>query len=428
MDPVKLQAVREASQTWLTESFALGSFDSDRQPDLTIESSKVKRIWASVSPDCSYRLVRDAIQSAENEICFYIYNASAEHLLKLLEDARDKGVRIRIMYDVTDTRGDERQKLKALGVELKEAPSSDGRKVFTVCHQKFAVIDESRLLIGSANWAGTSIPLIPVPGKFKKGNREWIVRIDEASLAKWFKRLFNADWDIPVLEAPVGFAEAPELRPESTMLPALLANFPDQIFDIKEVNLQSAVTVTPIISPNNYFDLAKKLILEAQTSVDIEQQYILAGGPKTESLLSALEQRKNELQIRIIVSPAYRKEGAKDSWELSMESLDSFNLKDRLRAMNLSYFTHLHNKGVIIDRQKVVVSSTNWSENSITRAREAGVLIECPEIAEYFASVVDFDWSIAWDTADVPENIAQLFKDAIFVPGGFDELHPADLV
>jgi phosphatidylserine/phosphatidylglycerophosphate/cardiolipin synthase-like enzyme len=332
------------------------------------------------------------------------------------------------MYDVTDTRGDERQKLKDLGVELKEAPSSNGRKVFTVCHQKFAVIDEAILLLGSANWATTSIPLITVPGKFKKGNREWIVRIDDTSLAKWFKGLFAADWDIPEMEMPPGIALEVELRPEATYFPSLLANIPDEVFDLKNIELQNPITVTPVISPVNYFDLVKRLISEAQTSVDIEQQYILCGGPKTQGLLAALEQRKDDLEIRIIVSPAFRKEGAKDNWELSMDSLDAFNLKDRLRAMNLSYYTHLHNKGVIIDRQKVIVSSTNWSENSIARAREAGVLIESPEIAEYYAKVFDFDWSIAWDTADVPANILQLFQEAIFVPGALEEVHPADLV
>jgi cardiolipin synthase A/B len=429
MDFARIQSIRMAAENWLSEKFPYGSFDPSRQPDLTITACNgVKKIQAAVSPDCSYRLVKAAMEAAQNEICFYIYNLSADHLLDLLRNAKNRGVRIRLMFDVTDTRGDERSKLNSLGVQLKEAPSSNGRKVFTVCHQKFAVIDEAILLIGSANWAGTSIPLVTAPGKFKKGNREWIVRIDDVTLAKWFKGLFEADWDIPVIQAPMGFAVEPELRPETIVLPTLRANVPDQVFDIKQVNLPDPVTVTPVLSPNNYFDLVLKLIREAKKSVDIEQQYILAGGPKTEGLLSALEQCKDKLAIRFIVSPAFRREGAKDSWELSMDSLDAFNLKDCLRAMNLNFYTHLHNKGLIIDRQKVIVSSTNWSENSISRAREAGVLIESPEIAEYYAKVYDFDWGISWDPADVPANIAKLFQDMIFVPGGFEEVHPADLV
>ena len=132
-------------------------------------------------------------------------------------------------------------------------------------------------------------------------------------------------------------------------------------------------------------------------------------------------------RIRVIVSPAFRKVGAIDKWEECVESLDAFGLKDHLRAMNLTCYTHLHNKGLIVDRNKVVVSSTNWSENSLARAREAGVLIASPVVASYFADVFDFDWSIAWDADDVPANLARLFMDAMFVPGGFEEIHPADL-
>jgi phosphatidylserine/phosphatidylglycerophosphate/cardiolipin synthase-like enzyme len=82
---------------------------------------------------------------------------------------------------------------------------------------------------------------------------------------------------------------------------------------------------------------------------------------------------------------------------------------------------------VIVDRRSVVVSSTNWSDNSIERAREAGVVVESPEVAGYFASVFDFDWGTAWDATDVPANLAVLFKEAMFEPEGFEEIHPADL-
>jgi phosphatidylserine/phosphatidylglycerophosphate/cardiolipin synthase-like enzyme len=98
--------------------------------------------------------------------------------------------------------------------------------------------------------------------------------------------------------------------------------------------------------------------------------------------------------------------------------------------MNLTYYTHLHNKGLIVDRQKVVVSSTNWSENSITRARESGVLIESAEIAGYFAEVFDFDWSVATDPTLLPAN-APLFLPGAVQEGAVveldEEVHPADL-
>jgi phosphatidylserine/phosphatidylglycerophosphate/cardiolipin synthase-like enzyme len=172
------------------------------------------------------------------------------------------------------------------------------------------------------------------------------------------------------------------------------------------------------------------LIQGAQKTVYVQQQYILAGGPKTEGLLAALEKRKSELEeIRIIVSPAFRKVGAKDNWELSRDSLDAFGLRDSLKALNLSYFTHCHNKGVLVDRSTAVVSSTNWSENSITRAREAGLVIESKAAAEYFASVFDWDWDSAVDESDLPDNFMLLPDQPAGAPEGATmEIHPADLV
>jgi len=186
--------------------------------------------------------------------------------------------------------------------------------------------------------------------------------------------------------------------------------------------------VTPILSPNNYYRVVRRLLMDARSSIDVEQQYILEGGARTKGLLKVLRQRKADgVQIRVIASPAFRQTGKKDNWEKTMDSFEKYDLLDCLRAMSLDFFGHLHNKGVVIDRQKVLVSSTNWSENSITRAREAGVLIESPDVAEYYARVFDLDWSVAWPTADVPANLTQVIMNALDAPDGFEEIHPADL-
>lgn len=422
-----LNEVKAETEQWQPPD-AIGKFDAERVPEIEITSVEdVTRFTAAVSPDCSYRMVRDAIASAQREILLYIYNVSADHLIELLRERKEAGVNIRIMFDTHDTRGDEREKLRGLDVEMKEAPSSKGRQVFTVCHQKFAVIDERTLLVASANWAGTAIPKVEIPGKFKKGNREWLLRMDNEELASWFKELFEADWDIPDMPGPAGGFQIPPEPPGQILAPSLIVKAPDTVFDLEEFDLDQPARVTPIISPDNYFKTARRVILEAEESVYLQQQYILAGGAKTEGLLEALERRKDEIDIRIMVSPAFRKINQKDNWELSAKTLDAYGLKNRLRAVNSEYYTHCHNKGLIADRKIVFVSSTNWSENSITKAREAGVMVESEAIAEYFAKVFDFDWEIGWDAADVPDNLLKVFGDAMFQPDAFEEIHPADL-
>jgi phosphatidylserine/phosphatidylglycerophosphate/cardiolipin synthase-like enzyme len=373
-------------------------------------------------------LVRTALEQAESELLLYIYNVSAEHMVDLLQDCASRGVSVRVMYDTHDTRGDEKAKLESLvGVELRTAPSTGGRNVFTVCHQKFAVIDESTVLIGSANWAKSSIPVITEPGAFKKGNREWLLVLESERLAGQFKELFEADWNIPDTPLPPGDVELAPVLSEPVSVPILLAAPPARVFDVQAFEA-AEITVTPILSPQNYFETVRALIESATESILVEQQYILEGGPRTTELLQALSARAADVDIRIIVSSTFRKAGAKDSWELSVESLANHGLDSRLRAMNLRFYTHCHNKGLVVDRRAAVVSSTNWSENSIARAREAGVIIESSDVAGYFADVFDWDWEIGWDPADVPANLASVFQEAVFEPAAFAEIHPADLV
>lgn len=212
MDLNRLEDLRAAAQSWLAETATTAALDPARRPLLDIPAAMPTcALQAAVAPDCAYRLARAALRAARREICLYIYNISADYMFDLLRAALKRGVRIRLMYDVMDTRGDERQKIAALGAECQEAPSTGDRRVFTVCHQKFAVIDERILLLASANWANTSIPLVTQPGVFCKANREWLIRIDHAPLARWFKDLFDADWGIPAVEAR--WAESPSPAP-----------------------------------------------------------------------------------------------------------------------------------------------------------------------------------------------------------------------
>jgi len=412
------------------EASQLGSlhFDPARVPQLDV-SPVVGPLHgrAAVSPDCSYRLVRDAIDGATKTIDLYIYNVSAEHMVALLRAAIARNVALRIMYDTHDTRGDEAAKLNALaGAEIKVAPSSKPRDVFTVCHQKFAVIDGGSVLLGSANWATTSIPKVTQKGVFRKGNREWLVHLRGESIAARFAALFQADWDIPAMPVPDAIGLGTR-TPSDILVPAAAVTPPAEVLDIEAFDDAGAVSVTPLLSPQNYRATIVDLIARARTSIEIEQQYILQGGPATTEILTALRDRDPGVALRIIVSPAFRKVGAKDSWELTVDTLRAFGLEGTLRALNLETFTHCHNKGVIVDSRWTVVSSTNWSENSIERARETGVLIDHEALAKYFRRAFDVDWTTAWPATDVKQNLARVAIDSFLVPDAMTEIHSADL-
>jgi hypothetical protein len=59
----------------------------------------------------------------------------------------------------------------------------------------------------------------------------------------------------------------------------------------------------------------------------------------------------------------------------------------------------LHNKGVIIDQQSVLVSSINWGSSALTRNREMGVLIHSQEVAQPYIESWYQDWNrVDFDT------------------------------
>lgn len=355
----------------------------------------------AVSPDCGYQLVAAALRRAKKKLLVYIYNLSASHLLDELTAAKQRGVKVQVMYDTRDGGADEARELKARKIQHMAAPSTKPSAIFTVCHQKFVVVDDRDLLVESANWAGSSVPYRPKGAKFKAGNREWFAWISNENLAQWFATLFHHDWNLSKAGGHVvGFLPPVEELTESAFA---FAAVPTMQFDRKV--LEDAARVFPLISPNNYTSGLLPHLKEAKSSICIQQQYIWAG-KGVDDLLDVLEQKKKKVKIRIIVSPKYGK-----SWYRSIDTLEAAGLSATLRAQNLKFVIHGHNKGILIDDSLSVVSSTNWSENSVTRGREAGLLIESKEVSSYFQKVFDFDWSVSLKPGDVEPSLG-LIADA----------------
>jgi phosphatidylserine/phosphatidylglycerophosphate/cardiolipin synthase-like enzyme len=363
-------------------------------------------VTTAVSPDCSFFLLKGAIDAARTTLRVYVYNLTSDAIVDAIAERKKAGVDVRLMYDTIDSQGGEKQdvkRLRDLGVKVMEAPSVKGRRHFTVCHQKFVVADEHAVCLGSANYAESSIPELKTPGEFKKGNREWLVRVDAEPVAKWFADLFDNDWDLPAtreLARPL-----PPMAKEFVILPRAVTPAP-KAFALGEFGAADAGVMTPIISPVNYRQEVEALIRSATRSIDIQQQYIKAGGPEVEALIDAVRERSTKnVTVRIMISPAFP-----ESWEQTVATLKQFKLMKYLRAMKLDHYKHLHNKGVLVDGKAVVVSSTNWSNNSVAQAREAGMLIRSKPIATYYKKAFDRDWSNGMDPDDATGKLTRMLR------------------
>jgi phosphatidylserine/phosphatidylglycerophosphate/cardiolipin synthase-like enzyme len=390
------EAVRMARAIEEPLGLTVGRFDPKRMPKLTFNDFQTASATVAVSPDSSFRFLKHFIDQAKSTLILYIYDVSAPYLLDLLAAAKSRGVKIRAMFDANFGGTAELAALKKVAVSVKAAPSKGDRSVFTVCHQKFLVIDGKTVIVESANWARSSVPQITSAGTFKKGNREWFICFENNQIANWFTALFNADFKIPAKLSAAAAAPPAPLALKDVLVAAAVQP-PAQLFDFATLKDPSAV-VTPIVSPDNYLREVKALLKTAQRSVSLQHQYILAG-KGIKDLLEIIAERRAQapqFRLRIITSAAFP-----ENWEATKKTLDSAGMLGSLRALNTSTFTHCHNKGVIVDEQAVVISSTNWSENSVLRAREAGVLVRSKPIAKFYDDVFELDWKEGIKPADV---------------------------
>jgi hypothetical protein len=55
--------------------------------------------------------------------------------------------------------------------------------------------------------------------------------------------------------------------------------------------------------------------------------------------------------------------------------------------------TKLHNKGVIVDGESVLISSINWNSNAVLRNREMGIVVHNTVLAAWYLSSFEEDWN-----------------------------------
>ncbi|MFW9806873.1 MAG: phospholipase D-like domain-containing protein, partial [Candidatus Thorarchaeota archaeon] len=170
-------------------------------------------------------------------------------------------------------------------------------------------------------------------------------------------------------------------------LPTTTSTYPEPFATPGEFSGQ--MKVTPIFSPDTSLDGILYCINAAQVTLDIQIPYFTNWNEtgSVETILDAIIAAKNRgVTVRVI----------------SEEDYDYAEVAGLFHANNIPivwqdtrWFTAEHNKGIIVDGRIVLISSINYSDNSIENNREAGVIIENQDIAQWYQEVFDFDWSLA---------------------------------
>lgn len=409
----------------------LGNYTKQSIPSVTVHSEVI----AYASPDSTYAVTKKLFDAATQSILIGIYDFSASYMKQLVLDALARGVAVSLMLDI-DSAAETRifRELVDMGVVGVPAPScaNPSVHVFASSHEKVVVIDEEWTLVQSGNYSTNSIPLNETDGgggpAFRTGNRDAGLAIRSPELAGLFTQILARD----MARVTAGAGQAPGEPPELGMILVERSptHRPSQLFPSRVFQLDTPLTIQPVLSPDNYLDVVPTLIRAATRSIVIEQQYIKADQPHVRVLLeavSAARRQHPELDVRIVLGKIFdRGDLPREQQNLDVLARDyGLKLDANIRYINTDQLVHCHNKMIVIDGAAVLVSSQNWSDSAVTKNREAGLWVPHPGIAQYFEEIFETDWDSAFTSPEQGLGQAAVTRAALGA-GGFVRVEPAD--
>jgi len=362
-----------------------------------------------VSPDCSSEMFTYAVDRASDEILLNVYEFSSPVMADSLIAARGRGVDVSVLVEGGPVGGISPEEKSAIwrmnagGIPvLQMAAGKDVHPPYRYDHAKYLVLDQRAVLLTSENFKYSGFP----PAGFNS-NRGWGVYLEDPALAKYFSTVYQTDSTGPSVIPIKGSAGDPETVPAGKHA----VEFTPAQF--------SGATVRPVISPDTSSQIID-LIQSARTSIEIEQAYITNETPLTLNpyLAAAVNASRRGVHVRVLLdSYWYNIEDEKDNDEMAalisrIGSTEKIPLEGRCADLAAANLEKIHNKGVIVDGQRVLVSSINWNSNSPNFNREAGVIIDHPGVAQYFLTVFEDDWN---NTVTSPQPKTDYTKIAIVI-------------
>jgi phosphatidylserine/phosphatidylglycerophosphate/cardiolipin synthase-like enzyme len=376
------------------------------------------------SPDAGWPQLQSFFTRIQSKLTVGIYDFTSAHILTALESGLKNGGMAHDLSLVLDhpapnptlDQSDEQTEkdlegklgaaLKFAWAPVRSSPEVDKWAFPTAYHIKVAVRDSTELWLSSGNWNNSNQPedapaTDPNPANaaatFKKSDRDWHVIIAHPRLAQLYEAYLLQDRETAATaQGQTSMtAEQQLIADQSGFLaelnPLAVARAPRQYFSPTPIT--GEMILQPLLTPDRmpgsqdgfYATKMKELISSAKTSLYIQLQYIHPSSQPADEGFTALLQSITErsaagVDVRIILS----------QWQSSawMERLQAAGVDTGLVRIQQG----VHNKGFVVDHQKVVVSSQNWSAEGVLQNRDAGLIIDCAMVARYFETIFLHDW------------------------------------
>ena len=333
------------------------------------------------------------IADAEDSIQVHMYQLQEVHLVEALIEADQRGVEVTVVMDYGDNWWPEYDldanhgmatTMLAAGVDVFWFGDM-GETPYAYIHSKVAVRDNESVWIGSGNWKSSSQP---APGN--AGNRDWGVIVDDAALATLVRAHLAFDESAERTHiTPVTMADAPSgwVMPQSSPIVGNLSASIDGDFE-----------ATLLVCPDNCINELVQMLDSADDEILLSLQYLdmdWSYGWGDNPIVSALEDAAERgIKIRLILNGAYLDEDIQKVVDQMNEDWNATRGYDT-NAVVMSAgdgVNKLHNKGAIVDKEAVLVSSINWGDSALVRNREMGLLISSNDVASVYIDSWNEDW------------------------------------
>ncbi|MGJ3701286.1 trypsin-like peptidase domain-containing protein [Variovorax sp. AFSI2.2] len=382
-------------------------------PDLDLASvTDTMRVKAHVSPDAGWPVLREFIQAARTRLVGAMYEFTADHirlaltetaqapqfeeLTLVLDSARGS---IRNAPTVRDSDAMVRDLRNALGDKLRVAWVKLGSVRGWVNHDyhiKVLIRDDEALWLSSGNWKGSSQPdadpvndIAALRELLDENNREWHAVIEHPGLAQTYQTAVRGDFDANRDTRPEEFAGLPELWFVGGTVPRAEEGLAAVTY-FAPFDETRQFTVQPILTPDNYLDIAIPAIKAARKSILVQNQSLSvppqqADGRYIEFWNTLLSKQRRGLDVRLIFRLQDRDP---TGGRVMFEALKDYGFD----AKRIRIQRGCHTKGLIIDGKRVMLGSHNLTNMGATTNRDASLLFDDEPLAQYFTGLFVHDW------------------------------------
>ncbi|MFW6040251.1 MAG: phospholipase D-like domain-containing protein [Thermoplasmatota archaeon] len=361
------------------------------------------------SPDSSYESMKGFLDQVEEELKMSLYKFSNDRIARRIVNLSEEGVDIRVLLDRSPVGGlSAREKysvnlLKNSDIEV-HFIGGQAYSPYNFVHCKYMIADDSSVFITSENLGYTGFS----PDQ-NYGNRGWGTIIHNEEIAKYYSDVFESDWYFSY-QTYIEEGSLEEEEDTGYYLPKF-----------NKTTIEGSFEVTPVISPDTAFstDTIFNMIESAEESIYVQQFYIqnwtYERNPFVQELIRAAE-RGIDVKVQLDSTWYNVLEYEWDNEDVARE-LNEFaqelNIPLEARLMSDAHgVSKVHNKGMIVDKEKVLISSINWNSNSLLQNREVGVIIENKEVGCYFSEIFELDWK-----KDIVNPIADAGRDRNYEVG-----------